>query len=361
MLVAGLAAMAGCTALPTPTSGIPPTPTSGIPPVPTGAATTPAATGTPSSPLVPQGSPTATTGPTGPTGPAAVTGRVMTFNILTGRRTAADYRSAVPDRSVDLAKRLPALAGWIQFADPGLVAIQENEAMVGGGRPLDQLAPLLPAYTPVLAQQNLPFLVKEDDWRIGQPGHRLISTTYYHRYLTWCHLTQRSTGRQLLLANTHLDPTQIRSRALARRRQARIILDRLQVLNPGWRIPMLLVGDFNLRTDERRELFRAPMDLLADAGLQEVAGLAPERSKVPHAASWSGFGARVGNRWRYQAIRTNGMRYDQLWADPLVRVHGWEVVTGPGVRMIGGHPYFADAPLPSDHLPVMAEITLRRS
>lgn len=284
----------------------------------------------------------------------------MTYNILTGRRSAADYRSAVPDRSVDLANRLPSLAAWITFANPELVAIQENERMVGGGRPLDRLAPLLPGYTPVLPQQNLPFLVKQDLWQIGQPGNRLISSTYYHRYLTWCRLTQRSTGRELLLANTHLDPIQIPSRARARLREARIILERLRALNPGWRTPMLLVGDFNLRTDERKPLFRAPMDLLGEAGLEEVAGLAPERSAVPHAASWSGFGARVGNRWRYQAIRTNGMRYDQMWADPRVRVHGWEVVTGPGVRTIDGHPYFADEPLPSDHLPVMASITLRR-
>ena len=46
-------------------------------------------------------------------------------------------------------------------------------------------------------------------------------------------------------------------------------------------------------------------------------------------------------------------------ADPLVRVHDWEVVTGPDVRTIDGHPYFADEPLPSDHLPVMASVTLR--
>ncbi len=356
VLLAGLAAMAGCTALPTSSAGIPPLAdaSSGAgtaPPVPSSPVIAPGPSGPYVAPLP---------SPVTPGERAVATSRVMTWNTLTGRRSAADYRSAVPARSVDLANRLPSLAAWITFADPEIVAIQENERMVGGGRPLDRLAPLLPAYTPVLAQHNLPFLVKEDRWRIGQPGGRLISSTYYHRYLTWVRLTQRSTGRELLLANTHLDPIQIRSRAKARLREARIILDRLRSLNPGWRTPMLLVGDFNLRTDERRTLFRAPMDLLSGAGLEEVAELADEQSAVPHAASWSGFGARVDNRWRYRAIRTNGMRYDQMWAGPLVRVHGWEVVTGPGVRTIDGHPYFAAEALPSDHLPVLAEITLRR-
>lgn len=285
--------------------------------------------------------------------------RAMTYNMLTSIRGATEFNPAVEADEVRLANRAPVMARWIARADPDIIGLQENEADTPAELPLLALAALLPGYQQVHPELEVPILIREGTYTVGEAGTKEISQRFYVRYLTWCRLTHNATGRDLLVANTHLDPFQRLPQARARSAETDLVIAELRRLNPGWKSPTLLLGDFNTRSDETRGVYRDALVKLPKAGLRNCAKIAAtDASEVRQAASKSDFGAEIGGRWRYRAIRTDGLCYDYGFVSDQIRVHSWQVVTGPGVRHIGGHPYFADGPVPSDHCPVQVELTV---
>lgn len=333
VLLAGLASLAGCTSSP-----------------PVKPPSSPATVSPKPQPSGPEPPPTSGSWGTG----------VMSFNMLTSIRTASDLNPGVPAADVTLARRAPSMAAWIEAAGPDVIGLQENEANSPAELPLRALGPLLPGYSQVQADLEVPILVREAAYIVGDSGAVVLSRKFYVRYLSWCWLTNRKTGGRLLVANTHLDPFQRLPQARARSAQVDLLIARLQKLNPDWQVPTVLLGDFNTRSDETRGVYRDALVKLPAAGLRNSARIAARSvSAVPGAASKNDFGAEIGGRWHYRAIRTDGMCYDYAFVSSQVAVRTWQVVTGPGVRRISGHPYFAAAPVPSDHCPVQAELTIR--
>lgn len=285
----------------------------------------------------------------------------MSYNILSGTRTAADFRPAVVEADVRLANRIPVMADWINAAAPSIIGLQENEPLGGPvSRPLQLLGPLLPQYEQVLPDCNIPILIRSGEYTVGQSEVRLISTRLFHRYLAWVHLTHSETGAKLLMANTHLDPYQLPEPARARAAEVATIVEILTGLNPGFATPIVLTGDFNTRADELRSTYRKPLDLLVRAGFKDTAVGTRDTSEVRGAATLNSLGVRVRGEWRYRAVRWDGFRYDYVWVSESVAVNEWKVLTGPGVRWIDGWPYFANGPIPSDHCPVQATLTVTR-
>jgi endonuclease/exonuclease/phosphatase family metal-dependent hydrolase len=110
-----------------------------------------------------------------------------------------------------------------------VIGLQENEATAPARLPLVALAPLLPNYSAVL------------------------------RRVAWAWLVHRRTGRELLAANTHLDPFQRADLDAARLVEVAAIVELLDVIDPQRRTPAVLTGDLNIRSTGLRTAEPAPL------------------------------------------------------------------------------------------------------
>lgn len=283
----------------------------------------------------------------------------MSFNLLTSNRTAADFNPAVVASEIDFAHRLPVIAAWIKGADPDVIGLQENEATAPTRLPLAALAPLLPDYTAVLPDLEVPLLVRTAAYEVAEADSLDIGQGFWDRRVAWAWLVHRRTGRELLVANTHLDPFQRADLAAARLAEVAAIVKVLDVLDPQRRTPAVLTGDLNIHSTGLRTAEPAPLDLLARAGLRDSLRVtARDTSAVAHAATLNAFGAKVDGTWRYRAISRSHLRIDYVFVGGEASVAGYQVVTGPGVHRVGGQPYFAEGPVPSDHCPVLVDLAV---
>jgi endonuclease/exonuclease/phosphatase family metal-dependent hydrolase len=149
------------------------------------------------------------------------------------------------------------------------------------------------------------------------------------RMVTWARFRDRATGREFYFWNTHLD----HEVQLAREKSAELIRQRIGQLPSG--TPLFLVGDFNAVARENR----AYEILTRDAGLTDTWFAARER-RNEDANSFTGFGP----------LLREGKRIDWILARGAMDVRATEAVT-----------LQPDGRWPSDHLPVMAWVTLAAS
>ncbi|MGV8908749.1 MAG: endonuclease/exonuclease/phosphatase family protein [Propionicimonas sp.] len=348
VLVGGLALLAaGCTAAPVPVPAPLPAPV-------------PAPTSTPVVPSseTPQPTPTRTIEPT-PTVVPDWTFRAMTYNILTGARPPSAFPRVRP-ADLRFANRLPVLAEWINFARPDVLAIQENEPMRGPvRRPLHGLLPLLPGYRAVLADTNIPILYRSSVFELVGSDIRTISTHRRKRYGAWCRLAHRKSGQEILVANTHLLSGSSASAKRTRRKALDVLTSWLEKVNTGTRVPLVLLGDFNTYNDYNAAGRIDAMAPLYRMGLRDSVGIADlNTSDVVGASSTNRFGSKVDGRWTFGAIRTGAQMLDYIWVDRAFAVRSWQVVTGPGVHQVRDDYFFAPGTVPSDHNPVLAELSL---
>jgi endonuclease/exonuclease/phosphatase family metal-dependent hydrolase len=130
-------------------------------------------------------------------------------------------------------------------------------------------------------------------------------------------------------------------------------------LDPEHRTPAVLTGDLNIHSTGLHTKEPAPLDLLARAGFRDsLRSTARDASPVDHAATLNAFGTEVDGTWRYRAISRSHLRIDYVFVAGEASVASYQVVTGPGVHRVGGQPYFADGPVPSDHCPVMVDLAV---
>lgn len=147
------------------------------------------------------------------------------------------------------------------------------------------------------------------------------------RMVTWAKFRDRATGREFYFWNTHLD----HEVQLAREKSAELIRQRIGRLPSG--TPLFLVGDFNAVAKENR----AYEILTLDAGLTDTWFAARER-RSEDANSFTGFGP----------LLREGKRIDWILARGAIDVRATEAVT-----------FQPDGRWPSDHLPIMAWVTLQ--
>lgn len=169
----------------------------------------------------------------------------MTFNI---RRLVPENRTTSPD-GWDV--RRPAVESMLRAAPPTVLGLQEAKLpqldAVRAALPQHQLVgDLTPnpdryEYNPIVVDRRR-FAVAEwgQHWLSDTPAVP-FSTSWGNtvpRFVTWARLTDRATGRPLLVLNTHLDNTSESSRV----RSAQTIAGRLRELSD---VPVVLTGDFN--------------------------------------------------------------------------------------------------------------------
>jgi len=149
------------------------------------------------------------------------------------------------------------------------------------------------------------------------------------RMVTWVRFRDRVTGREFYFWNTHLD----HEVQVAREKAADLIRQRIGRLPAD--VPLFLVGDFNSIAVANRAY-----DILTkEAGLTDTWFAARER-RNEDANSFTGFGP----------LRREGERIDWILARGAIDVRATELVT-----------FRQGDQWPSDHLPVVAWVTLQQA
>jgi endonuclease/exonuclease/phosphatase family metal-dependent hydrolase len=149
------------------------------------------------------------------------------------------------------------------------------------------------------------------------------------RMVTWVRFRDRVTGREFYFWNTHLD----HEVQVAREKAAELIRQRIGRLPAD--VPLFLVGDFNSIAVANRAY-----DILTkEAGLTDTWFAARER-RNEDANSFTGFGP----------LRREGERIDWILARGAIDVRATELVT-----------FRQGDQWPSDHLPVVAWVTLQQA
>lgn len=146
------------------------------------------------------------------------------------------------------------------------------------------------------------------------------------RMVTWVRFSDRRTGEELVVVNTHFDHQSENSR----QRSAELVRDRINGLAPE--LPVVLTGDFNTPAENSPSY-----DILTTgAGLTDTWTAAAER-RTPLYATFHG----------YRPLVPNGDRID------------WILTRGDvDVRAAAINTFEKGDQYPSDHLPVQALITI---
>jgi endonuclease/exonuclease/phosphatase family metal-dependent hydrolase len=165
---------------------------------------------------------------------------------------------------------------------------------------------------------DMPEVIASSSW--GNEVRRMVS---------WVRFRDRTTGHTFYFWNTHFDhevqPAREKSAELIRQRIGRLPAD----------VPLFLVGDFNAVAMQNRAY-----DILTkEAGLVDTWYAARER-RNEDASSFTGFGP----------LRREGERIDWVLARGALDVRATELVT-----------FRQGDQWPSDHLPVLAWVTLQQA
>lgn len=189
----------------------------------------------------------------------------------------------------------------------------------------------------------------------GSLKYTAQSAGKYDRYLEWAVLKTRSTGREFLFTNTHLDPYSTTNRA-AQWKQA---VDKTVQLR-GTR-PVVAVGDYN--STKYSAWSQKMLPYTSSKGFGDVVGQTYATNPVarPRAESSVNGWYHSFNRWNTDAStwsfatkRTkSGNNIDWIFATNSLRVKQWEVVADVDPTTLR-----ARGILPSDHNLVRATVVL---
>jgi endonuclease/exonuclease/phosphatase family metal-dependent hydrolase len=295
----------------------------------------------------------------------------MTYNILKGGTScpgcAAMKKAGYADE-LDLKVRMPAAAAKIAYTGPAIVGIQENEN--DGKLPLTYLLPELPGYAAVNAKKSVPILYLESLFTLVDSGFATLEkpgVTCYQsdktagRYVSWAKLQHLETGGEIVVLNTHLHPGDSTECAALRAESITKIRALIDEVNPAG-LPIIVTGDFNTLHGEEREGYVDPLDKMWAAELVDAFDLADaDLSDVEEADSANWMKAEIDGVEYAKAISTNHTHIDYIWLRDSALVTSWMVFSGPEIdyRDVEGQtvPFFAGV-LPSDHSPVIADVTL---
>jgi endonuclease/exonuclease/phosphatase family metal-dependent hydrolase len=194
--------------------------------------------------------------------------RVMTFNIRNA--TEADgpnqwmYRrdamaAMLSDRKPDALGLQEAKKSQI---DDLVERLGEGYAWVGQGREGGELGEFCPIF---YQHRKLKLLDHGTFWVSQRPSEPSLGwDAAYPRIATWAKFQDRTSSREFLMLNTHLD----NKGAEARAEGAKLIIERLGQVSNG--LPMIVTADLNSRPDS--DVYRIMTDTLRDATRAPKAG-----------------------------------------------------------------------------------------
>ncbi|WP_086820301.1 endonuclease/exonuclease/phosphatase family protein [Allokutzneria sp. NRRL B-24872] len=147
------------------------------------------------------------------------------------------------------------------------------------------------------------------------------------RMVTWVRFSDKRTGAEFVLVNTHFD----HESENARQRSAELVRDRINALAPG--LPVVLTGDFNTKAGGT-----PTYDTLMNGARMTDTWPAAAQRRTPLYATFHG----------YRPLVPNGDRID--W----ILTRGAVTVDAAGINA-----YTRGGQFPSDHLPVQALLTIK--
>ncbi|MFD8999443.1 endonuclease/exonuclease/phosphatase family protein [Streptomyces sp. NPDC059582] len=252
---------------------------------------------------------------------------VMTFNLrVAGTGEPNSWADRRPVMRALLGKAAPHIIGTQEGQLPQLSDIGADLGphyawlgTPGGGREESvavfyDTRRLAPVEHATFRLSDTPDVPGSDTWGAAYP--RLVTRVRFRDLL--------AAGRQFHVLNTHLDHRS----EYARARGAALIAERVTAL--GRSLPVLLTGDFNAVAHDS-----TAYDTLLGAGLVDTWDT----------ARWNG--PAYGTFHAYGALTPDGDRIDWILATPDVTVHQASVDT-----------FWVDGQYPSDHLPVLASLSL---
>lgn len=150
----------------------------------------------------------------------------------------------------------------------------------------------------------------------GVPYRHQSNTNRYHqRYFIWGLFKQRSSGKQFLFVNTHIDPDSVATR-VAQGRELGKAVRRIRGA-----VPTIVVGDFNASQYKVYDIH----DAMTDAGLIDPLGVRKESDRIRRGAraerrihtnfdSFNGFDSRPR---KSSGRNKNGKYIDYIFVSPM--------------------------------------------
>lgn len=279
--------------------------------------------------------------------------KVASYNIRYDNKGDRDAGNAWENR-------LPVIASLIKYNDFDILGCQEVLA-----HQFDDLKQQLPAYTFIgvgrddgkLAGEFAPIVFKSDRFSLLDSGVMWLSETPHipskgwdaalPRICTWARLEDNASGKRLWFFNLHLDHVGLQ----AREESCKLVLQRIR--NVVGDDDVLWTGDFNV--DQRNSIYQIIQGSGYVADAYEQASL-----RYAHNGTFNAFDP---NLW-------TDSRIDHIFVSKAISVKKYAVLldtyrsaAGDNEVKKGDFPSelsFKDyeARLPSDHFPVVAEITI---
>lgn len=232
--------------------------------------------------------------------------------IIRGQKTdVAGLQEAEFNQIEDLQKRLPQY-GWF--------GVGRDD-----GKKRGEFVPIFYRKDRFEVLEKDSFWLSETPEKPGSVGWDAAIT----RVVTWGKLKDKRTGRELYAFNTHFDHRGPK----ARKHSARLLLDRIKQIAGD--APVVLTGDFNAGVGSSPyKILTGKSGERAKLALREARAISTTEPQGPD-STWNGF-SRVAP----------GRRIDFIFVHGPLRVQSYRVLDEQ-----------REGRFPSDHLPVLAELT----
>lgn len=261
-----------------------------------------------------------------PAGAQTVSLKVMSYNVYVVDDLIHAHEKRAPGVAANIANALPDVFGLQEANQDWMQRIPEalpEYSFVGCGRDDGETAG---EYSPVF------YLTEKYDladggtfWFSDTPD--TPSRTWgsrYNRICSWAVLTEKASGKSFAVFNSHWDHLSVESR----NRSAALLLEKIGEYAPD--LPVVITGDFNCKPDT------IAYKTLIDGGFVDSMYVSPETS-------------RIGTFHGYYKLNTeNELPIDHIL---FLARRGYSA----SYRVIADK---VDGAYPSDHFPIVAELTL---
>jgi endonuclease/exonuclease/phosphatase family metal-dependent hydrolase len=259
---------------------------------------------------------------------------IMSFNIR------LDRTGTLPGQADYWPERIAALQGVLELEKPTVVGVQEalfhqlsavegafpeHYGMIGFGRDGGSAG----EYSAIFYDARRLSVGAWDQFWLSDSPDLIGSATWGNtvtRIVTWGRFTDLSTGKELVLANTHFD----HDSESARIRSAGAIVDLIASFSP--RLPTVVTGDFNAQAESS-----SAYDVLVGTGVFRDTWTSAAEQLTP----------AYGTFPNYKDPVLGGARIDWILATP-----------GITIRQAAINTFTLEGRYPSDHAPIQALVSL---
>ncbi|KKI92018.1 hypothetical protein WQ54_11925 [Bacillus sp. SA1-12] len=264
--------------------------------------------------------------------PSNVDVKVMTYNLR--------YQNTSDPSPHTWSERLPAIKKLVRMERPDIIGTQEvlfqqlqdleenlpDYEWIGLGREGGNKG----EYSAIFFNENRYQPLEYDHFWLSDTPNVIGSKTWGNsipRMVTWAKFLDKQSNQQFYVVNTHFDHQSVE----AREKSAKLILEKTKAFDQN--LPILLTGDFNTSPDS------VPHQTLTGDGAFDDLWETADTKVNEDLGTFNGFRDPTGGG--------PDRRIDWILAKGNVRAHSIEILD-----------YYKNGQFPSDHFPVIADVTL---